>query len=121
MLVIDAFNGDTIPTHLLTLEAMRIYLRELKPDGVLAVHISNLNFDLRPVLAEHSRTLNLRYGFVHVDEKDMVNWSSDWVLLARNDKVLGKSEIAPHLESREHLRRIRPWTDDYSNLFQLLK
>lgn len=121
VLVIDAFNGDTIPTHLLTLEAMRIYLRELKPDGVLAVHISNLNFDLRPVLAEHSRTLNLRYGFVHVDEKDMVNWSSDWVLLARDDKVLGKSEIAPHLESREHLRRIRPWTDDYSNLFQLLK
>ncbi len=121
VLVIDAFNGDTIPTHLLTLEAMRIYLRELKPEGVLAVHISNLNFDLRPVLAEHSRTLNLRYGFVHVDEKDMVNWSSDWVLLARDDKVLGKSEIAPHLESREHLRRIRPWTDDYSNLFQLLK
>ncbi|MGC1676543.1 MAG: hypothetical protein WA740_03330 [Candidatus Binataceae bacterium] len=121
VLVIDAFNGDTIPTHLLTLEAMRDYLRELKPDGVLAVHISNLNFDLRPVLAEHSRTLNLHYGFMHVDEKDMVNWSSDWVLLARTDKVLGRKAIAAHLESREGLRRIRPWTDDYSNLFQLLK
>ena len=121
VLVIDAFNGDTVPTHLLTLEAMRLYLRELKPDGVLAVHISNLNFDLRPVLAEHSRTLNLRYGFVHVDEKDMTNWSSDWVLLARGDKVLGKPAIAAHLESRDQLRRIRAWTDDYSNLFQLLK
>ncbi|MGB6088647.1 MAG: fused MFS/spermidine synthase, partial [Candidatus Binataceae bacterium] len=121
VLVVDAFNGDTIPTHLLTLEAMQLYLRELKPDGILAVHISNLNFDLRPVLAEHSRTLNLRYGFVHVDEKDMVNWSSDWVLLARGDAVLGKPAIAAHLESRAHLRRIRPWTDDYSNLFQLLK
>jgi hypothetical protein len=121
VLVVDAFNGDTIPTHLLTLEAMQLYLRELKPDGILAVHISNLNFDLRPVLAEHSRTLNLRYGFVHVDEKDMVNWSSDWVLLARGDTVLGKPAIAAHLESRAHLRRIRPWTDDYSNLFQLLK
>lgn len=121
VLVIDAFNGDTIPTHLLTLEAMRVYLRELKPDGVLAVHISNQNFDLRPVLAENSRTLNLRYGFVHTDEKDMVNWSTDWVLLARDDKVLGRQAIAPHLESRAALHRIRPWTDDYSNLFQLLK
>ncbi|HVA80700.1 MAG TPA: fused MFS/spermidine synthase, partial [Candidatus Binataceae bacterium] len=121
VLVIDAFTGDMIPTHLLTLEAMRVYLRELKPDGVLAVHVSSLNLDLRPVLAEHSRTLNLRYGFVHTDEKDMVNWSSDWILLARNDKVLGQPAIAARLESRAHLRRIRPWTDDYSNLFQLLK
>ena len=121
VLVIDAFNGDTIPTHLLTLEAMQLYLRELKPDGVLAVHISNLNFDLRPVLGEHSRTLNLHYGFVHVDEKDMVNWSSDWVLLARGDTILGKHAIAARLESRDQLHRIRPWTDDYSNLFQLLK
>ncbi|MGH7781756.1 MAG: hypothetical protein ACREQR_18220 [Candidatus Binataceae bacterium] len=121
VLVIDAFNGDMIPTHLLTLEAMRVYLRELKPDGVLAVHISNLNFDLRPVLAEQSRILKLRYGFTHVDEKDMVNWSSDWVLLARNDKVLGRPAISARLQSRSHLRRIRPWTDDYSNLLQLLK
>ena len=121
VLVIDAFTGDMIPTHLLTLEAMRVYLRELKPDGVLAVHVSSLNLDLRPVLAEHSRTLNLRYGFVHTDEKDMVNWSTDWVLLAHGDKVLGQPAIAAHLESRERLRRIRPWTDDYSNLFQLLK
>ena len=121
VLAIDAFNGDMIPTHLLTREAMLVYLRELKPDGVLAVHISNLNFDLRPVLAEHGRSLKLRYGFVHADVKDMVNWSSDWVLLARNDKVLGIPAVAARLKSRAHLRRIRQWTDDYSNLFQLLK
>ena len=121
VLVIDAFTGDVIPTHLLTREAMRLYLRELKPDGVLAVHISNLNFDLRPVLAENARVLKLRYGFVHADERDMVNWSSDWGLLARNDKVLGQPAIAAHLDSGPHLRRIKPWTDDYSNLFELLK
>ncbi len=121
VLVIDAFNGDSVPMHLLTREAMLIYLRELKPDGVLAVHISNLYLNLRPVLAEHSRNLNLRYGFVHVDEKDAVDWASDWVLLARNDKVLGQPEISAHLESRDQVRRVRPWTDDYSNLFQLLK
>lgn len=121
VLIIDAFSGDSVPMHLLTREAMLIYLRKLKPDGVLAVHISNLYLDLRPVLAEHSRDLNLRYGFVHVDEKDAVDWASDWVLLARNDKVMGLPEIASHLESRDRVRRVRPWTDDYSNLFQLLK
>jgi hypothetical protein len=121
VLVIDAFNGDMIPTHLLTREAMVVYLRELTPDGVLAVHVSNLHLDLRPVLAEHSRNLKLHYGYVHVDEKDMVNWSSDWVLLARNDKVLGQPEIAARLEPRTHLRRIRPWTDNYSTLLQILK
>jgi spermidine synthase len=121
VLVIDAFNGDSIPTHLLTRQAMLIYLGELNPDGVLAIHISNLFLDLRPVLAENSRALNLRYGFVSCAEKDAMNWASDWVLLARNDKVLGRPEIASRLKSRDGLRRVRPWTDDYSNLFQLLK
>jgi len=121
VLAIDAFNGDAVPTHLLTREAMLIYLSELKPDGVLAVHISNLYLDLRPVLAEHSRELNLLYGFVHVDEKDVVDWSSDWVLLAHNDKVLGQPEISARLEPRDRVPRVRPWTDDYSNLFQLIK
>jgi hypothetical protein len=121
VLVIDAFNGDSIPTHLLTRQAMLVYLAELAPDGVLAVHVSNLFLDLRPVLAENSRALNLRYGFVSSEEKDAMNWASDWVLLARNDKVLRQPEIASRLKSRDGLRRVRPWTDDYSDLFQLLK
>jgi hypothetical protein len=121
VLVVDAFNGDSIPTHLLTRQAMLVYLAELSPDGVLAVHVSNLFLDLRPVLAENSRALNLRYGFASCEEKDAMNWASEWVLLARNDKVLGQPQIAGRLKSRDGLRRVRPWTDDYSNLFQLLK
>ncbi len=121
VLVIDAFNGDSIPVHLLTREAMYIYLAEMKPDGVLAVHISNLYLDLRPVLAGHSRALGLRYGFVHTDDKDIVDWGSDWVLLARNDKILGLPAVAAHLQSSDHVRQVRAWTDDYSNLFQILK
>jgi hypothetical protein len=121
VLVIDAFNGDSVPMHLLTRQAMQDYFKELKPDGVLAVHISNLYLDLRPVLAEDSRALNLRYGYVHTNEKDLVDWATDWVLLARNDKVLGLPAISSHMQSRDKVRRIRPWTDDYSNLFQILK
>ena len=121
ILVVDAFSGDTVPAHLLTREAMQVYLRALKPEGVLAVHISNLYLDLRPVLAEHARSLNLHYGFVHADEKDMTNWASDWVLLSSDNAVLNEPAIAGHLEPIDEARRIRPWTDDYSNLFQLMK
>ncbi|HYL60126.1 MAG TPA: fused MFS/spermidine synthase, partial [Candidatus Acidoferrales bacterium] len=120
VLVVDAFTGDAVPTHLLTREAMLVYLRELKPDGVLAVHVSNLYLDLRPVLAEHARTLHLQYGFVHVDEKDSVDWASDWVLLSRDRKIFEQPEISGRLRASGNIRRVRPWTDDYSNLFQLL-
>jgi hypothetical protein len=120
VLVIDAFTGDAVPTHLLTREAMLTYLRELAPDGVLAVHISNLYLDLAPVLAEHGRTLNLKYRFVHAEEKDLVDWASDWVLLSRDNKIFEQPEIAARLKSDAGMRRVRPWTDDYSNLFQLL-
>jgi len=121
VLVIDAFNGDSIPTHLLTREAMMLYLAELAPDGVLAIHVSNLFLDLTPVLAEHSRALHLKYGYVDTEEKNAVNWSSDWVLLARDDSVLGLPAISSHLQPVDGVRRVRPWTDDYSNVFQLLK
>ena len=121
VLAIDAFNGDSIPTHLLTREAMMLYLGELAPDGVLAIHVSNLFLDLRPVLAEESRQFNLKYGFVTSQETDAVSWSSDWVLLARDDRVLGLPAFKGHLQTRDGVRHIRPWTDDYSNLFQLLK
>ena len=121
VLAIDAFNGDSVPTHLLTREAMMLYLSELAPDGVLAIHVSNLFLDLKPVLAEHSRQFNLKYGYVGVPEKDALSWSSDWVLLARDDSVLNLPAISSHLQPLDGVRRVRPWTDDYSNLFQLLK
>ena len=55
VLAVDAFSSDSIPVHLLTLEAMELYFRHLRPDGVLAVHISNRYLDLAPVLAGETR------------------------------------------------------------------
>jgi len=121
VLVIDAFNGDSVPIHLLTREAMSIYLKSLKPDGVIAVHISNLYLDLRPVLAELSRAYGLKYGYVHTDEKDLVDWESDWVILDRGGKVITRPAIASEIRPPDGLPRIRPWTDDYSTLLPLLK
>jgi hypothetical protein len=120
ILIVDAFAGDAIPVHLLTREAVEIYLRELKPDGVLAIHISNRYLDLRPVVHELAEQFNLHGGWVHSDGGP-VTMPSDWILLARTDEVLGQPEVSCKLQSLDSQRKVRLWTDDYSNLFQILK
>ncbi|HYL59218.1 MAG TPA: fused MFS/spermidine synthase [Candidatus Acidoferrales bacterium] len=120
VLVVDAFSGDAIPVHLLTLEAAEIYLRQLKPDGVLAIHISNRYLDLQPVVAQIAERFNLRAGLVRGAAGALVK-PSEWILLARNGSVLEQPEIAAHLEPLKASRKVRAWTDDYSNLFQILK
>jgi hypothetical protein len=120
VLVVDAFAGDAIPVHLLTREALEIYLRELNPSGVLAIHISNRYLDLRPVVHELAERFKLHSGWVH-SPGGPLSQQSDWILLARDDQVLGQAEVASRLQSLDSQRRVRLWTDDYSNLFQILR
>ena len=118
--MLDAFSGDAIPVHLLTVEAIEIYLRALNPDGVLAIHVTNRYLDLQPVVREIADHFDLKAGLVHQYEGPMVK-PSDWIILARDSSVVGRAEIASRLEPLDSLRRVRLWTDDYSNLFQILK
>ncbi|MBI3175835.1 MAG: fused MFS/spermidine synthase [Chloroflexi bacterium] len=123
VLVLDTFSSDSIPVHLVTKESFGIYLQHLKPDGVLAAHVSNRYLDLRPVLWG----LAHEYGLtMQVVERSPIPGSdgfpSIWVLLAREPV----SQLIPALQS--HITPydgsstpIRLWTDDYSNLFQILK
>jgi spermidine synthase len=123
VLVLDTFSSDSIPVHLVTKESFGIYLQHLKPDGVLAAHVSNRYLDLRPVLWGLAR----EYGLImQVVERSPVPGSdgfpSIWVLLAREPA----SQLIPALQS--HITpydgssaSIPLWTDDYSNLFQILK
>jgi spermidine synthase len=120
VLIVDAFAGDAIPVHLLTREALEIYLRELNPSGVLAIHISNRYLDLRPVVHELAERFKLHSGWVH-SPGGPLSQQSDWILLARDDQVLGQAEVASRLQSLDSQRRVRLWTDDYSNLFQILR
>jgi hypothetical protein len=120
LLVVDAFAGDAIPVHLLTQEAIAIYLSELNPNGVLAIHISNRYLDLRPVVHELAKRFNLDSGLVHSDGGPF-SQPSDWILLARTDELLGQPEVARRLQPLDSQRKVRLWTDDYSNLFQILK
>jgi hypothetical protein len=119
ILVLDAFSGDAIPVHLLTREAMAVYLKHLKTDGLLACHISNLHFDLRPVMAGLAQDCGLTsvVRFSN-DDPQTAAQSALWVLLARYPQVLA---LATGLESNSESKRPPVlWTDDRSNLLEVL-
>lgn len=116
-LVLDAFSGDAIPVHLLTREAFEVYLKHLAPGGLLICHVSNVHFDLLPVVAG---TID-REGLagIQVDAQGDANkflTDSTWVILARDKQDLPEIENATSLD---HHRRIH-WTDDRNNLFEVL-
>lgn len=128
IIALDAFSGDAIPAHLLTREAFAEYLRHLKEDGVIAVHISNRHLDLTPVvggIAEH-------YGYslllVEAEDDEIPGVpapgeaGSDWLLLTRNNDFLHDVVVVERGEvlTPGKYKSIRPWTDQFSNLFEIL-
>jgi hypothetical protein len=117
LIIVDAFSSDAIPIHLITREALQLYLQKLAPDGVLAVHISNRYLDLEPVLGNAAEELRLA-GRIRVDrdEDEPGKSSSDWVVLAREESHLGM--LAEHERWKALATRsdLRVWTDDFSNL-----
>ncbi len=121
VLVIDAFNGDAIPVHLLTQEAFQVYLQHLKnPSGVLAVHVTNTFLDLRPVVIAAAEHFGLASVAIHANKDAHISYASDWVLVSRDptliDSVAARATHAVKLQVPQKRR----WTDDYSNLFQAL-
>jgi len=123
LLAIDAFTGDAIPVHLLTQEAFRVYLDEIRnPHGVLAIHISNDYLDLSPVLRGVAEHFGLRYLSIHTSGDGNVVSESIWVLLSQDGKLLDSLSNSKESNSNEaHRPGVRFWTDDYSNLFQVLR
>jgi spermidine synthase len=121
VLVVDAFNGDAVPVHLLTIEAFELYLRRLKPGGVLAMNVTNTFLDLRPVVVAAAERLGLASVWVHCDGDERVSYTNDWVLVSRDrqriEAVASSAKHAAKLEVPES----RLWTDDYSNLFEALR
>ena len=115
LLIVDAFNSDSIPTHLLTQEAFQLYLAHLKPEGILAIHISNNHIDLRPVVWMQAAEIDWQ-GY------EIANSTSEWIVLSQNQAFLQNSAILnAGFAQPETLPALRLWTDDYSNIFQLLR
>jgi spermidine synthase len=122
LLVVDAFSSDAIPVHLLTIEAMKLYFSRLKPDGILAVHISNRHLNLALVMERASSELNVQSVFIRAPgNSEKMIYTSDWVLMAAGNKlydIFNFKKVAPDHKAQA---RIGLWTDDYSNLVRILR
>jgi hypothetical protein len=121
LLVVDAFSSDAIPVHLLTKEAMALFFRHLRPDGVLAVHISNRYLDLQPVVEGEAASLGkLTRTIDNEDEPGEDVFAATWVLVFGPQSGFDPPEFLYSADIKSR-RKVRMWTDDYSNLFQILK
>ena len=120
VLAVDAFSGDSIPVHLITVEAFTEYLRHLKPQGVIAFHVSNRFLDLKPVLLAISEKHGLEYAFVH-ETAENGGTTSDWVLMTRHKPLILRPEIAAVTEPVVPRPDWRLWTDSYNNIFQVFR
>ncbi|RIK73051.1 MAG: hypothetical protein DCC68_25490 [Planctomycetota bacterium] len=122
VLVLDAFSGDAIPTHLLTREAFALYERHLAPGGVIAAHISNRHVDLVPVLANAAREFAWQAVDVNAEtDRSKGVTASQWVLLTSNARFLADPIVQASTSRGGQYASVRPWTDEYSNLVPLLK
>lgn len=120
LLVLDAFSSDSIPVHLLTLDAMRMYAERLSPDGVMAVHISNRVFDLEPVLAAAAHDLGWRAARRDSAVTDDLSVPSEWVVLSPDDSAVRALVEDRGWRALRADRTVR-WTDDYSSLLAVLR
>lgn len=125
VLAVDAFSGDAIPVHLITREALGVYLRHVKADGIVAFHVSNRFLDLVPVVARLAQEEGAHAAHVSddPDDDDLSRRSrSDWVLISRSADALKAPKIVEAgAKAPGHRPAWRTWTDDYSNLVQILK
>jgi hypothetical protein len=122
MIILDAFTSDAIPIHLLTREAMDMYLRKLTSDGLLVAHISNRYLALEPVLGNLADAL----GLVAIKQFDFANGvpfksGSDLVVMARQAEALGPLTGDTRWTSLRRSSAVGAWSDDYSNVVGIIK
>jgi SAM-dependent methyltransferase len=122
ILILDAFSGDAIPMHLLTEQALQLYLRHLRPDGILAIHISNNYLDLHPLVSGMALRANYQYLFVEsTADKNAGKYLSEWALLSKNQTFLQQAVFQKFKQTSVKPTQSIVWTDDFSNMFRLLK
>jgi hypothetical protein len=122
-LAMDAFTSDAVPMHLLTREAYATYARHMKPDGILAVNISNRYLDLEPIMAQAAQEMGWT-GVIVYDEGNSESYyvSNTWVLLSKSPTVFAHPNFQDGSTSALQPRKgFRTWTDDYSNIIQILR
>jgi len=122
VLAIDAFSSDSIPTHLVTHQAMGIYLKNIKADGVIAFHVTNRFLNLAPVVKRIADESGLHTVLISDDPDEASDFAkTDWVLVSRSAAVLADKRITDAAEPIGEIPGLRLWTDSFNNLFKILK
>lgn len=122
VLVIDAFSGDSIPVHLLSREAFQLYLRHLRPGGILALHISNQVLRIPPVVKHLVDSLGLASVYLHnAPDKAQNRGEAEWMLVSREPETLARPELEKIAQKPTMIAKVRLWTDDYSALIPIIK
>ena len=125
LLIMDAFSSDSVPTHLLTREAIELYFTKLKPNGILAFHITNRHLALKKVFADHAHYLKLSALIQEFkpEKKIPLVIATDWVVMSKKAEIL-----APLRQSRlGNWQKLplyfgmKPWTDDFTNIIGIWK
>jgi spermidine synthase len=124
LLALDAFSSDAIPVHLLTREAFATYLKHLKPDGVIAIHISNRYLDLQPIVERLATEFGLASACISDEPVD--DWwlySTTWMLVTRNRALLAEADIVAGTEdpAKTHRAANTLWTDENASLYPIMK
>lgn len=121
VLAVDAFSGDAVPVHLITREAMALYLKHIKPDGAVAFHVTSRYLNLAPVVKQLADDAGFEAVLI-ADKSDDNHYSpSDWVIVTRNPDFLDAPEVLKNRAAITPITGMKIWTDDFSNLFQVLK
>jgi spermidine synthase len=125
-IILDAFSSDAIPVHLMTREALQVYLRKLAPGGSIAFHVSNRYLNLEPVLVELARDARLA-GIVGADtavtasQTMSFKMNSKWIVLSRSAHDHGLLAIQPGWRVLRPQADVGLWTDDFSNVFSVFR
>jgi hypothetical protein len=122
VIAIDAFSGDAIPLHLLTIEAIALYKKHLAPNGILAFHVSNQYLNLAPEIGQLARDSNLQAKLIESQPDDSLGeYRATWILLTSSSTFFDQPELAAAASAVPTDTRLRTWTDDYSSILPILQ
>jgi SAM-dependent methyltransferase len=124
LLAADAFSSDSVPMHLITREALELYVRHLRPGGVVVFNVTNRYLDLAPVVQRLADSLGLHARLVsHLpdDVEDTIYSSTDYVLVTADPRLFAAPQLQEVARTIAVPRKVSVWTDDFNNLLQALR